>query len=107
MCSPNPPILFTIIILTYLLQNTFVTGIAFTGAGWKYYFLFIFWDLFEFAFIYFFFVETKNRTLEELSEIFQAEKPVKFSLQKRSVEIITHKDGVVKGVIDEDRSASA
>ncbi len=43
--------------------NTFVTGIAFTGAGWKYYFLFIFWDLFEFAFIYRFFVETKNRTV--------------------------------------------
>lgn len=29
--------------------NTFVTGIAFTGAGWKYYFLFIFWDMFEFV----------------------------------------------------------
>jgi MFS family permease len=43
--------------------NTFVTGIAFTGAGWKYYFLFIFWDIFEFAFIYFFYVETKNRTV--------------------------------------------
>lgn len=43
--------------------NTFVTGIAFTGAGWKYYFLFIFWDIFEFAVIYFFFVETKNRTV--------------------------------------------
>ena len=31
--------------------NTFVTGIAFSGAGWKYYFLFIFWDIFEFLFI--------------------------------------------------------
>ena len=27
--------------------NTVVTGIAFAGTGWKYYFLFIFWDLFE------------------------------------------------------------
>jgi len=49
--------------------NTFVTGIAFTGAGWKYYFLFVFWDAFEFVFIYFFFVETKNRTLEELTDL--------------------------------------
>jgi len=30
-----------------LFYNTFVTGIAFTEAGWKYYFLFVFWDIFE------------------------------------------------------------
>jgi len=65
--------------------NTFVTGIAFTGAGWKYYFLFIFWDMFEFAFIYFFFVETKNRTLEELTEIFKGKNRVKRSLEKTKV----------------------
>ena len=73
--------------------NTFVTGIAFTGAGWKYYFLFIFWDIFEFTFIYFLFVETKNRTLEELTEIFAAKKPVKFSLQKTEVEVISDDKG--------------
>jgi len=65
--------------------NTFVTGIAFTGAGWKYYFLFIFWDCLEFAFIYFFFVETKNRTLEELTEIFRGRNRVKRSIQKTEV----------------------
>jgi len=65
--------------------NTFVTEIAFTGAGWKYYFLFIFWDAFEFAFIYFFFVETKNRTLEELTAIFTAKGPVKRSLERTAV----------------------
>ncbi|MCJ1283706.1 hypothetical protein MMC26_003037 [Xylographa opegraphella] len=65
--------------------NTFVTGIAFTGAGWKYYFLFIFWDCLEFAFIYFFFVETKNRTLEELTEIFRGRNRVKRSIHKTEV----------------------
>jgi len=65
--------------------NTFVTGIAFSGAGWKYYFLFIFWDIFEFAFIYFFFVETRRRTLEEISEIFKSRKPVKTSLSKTRI----------------------
>jgi MFS family permease len=75
--------------------NTFVTGIAFTGAGWKYYFLFIFWDMFEFACIYLFFVETKNRTLEELTEIFQAKNPVKFSLKKTRVAVIADKEGNV------------
>ena len=61
--------------------NTFVTEIAFTGAGWKYYFLFIFWDAFEVMFIYFLFVETKNRTLEELTGIFKSKSPVKKSLE--------------------------
>ncbi|EME78125.1 uncharacterized protein MYCFIDRAFT_63887 [Pseudocercospora fijiensis CIRAD86] len=35
---------------------------------WMYVF-FVFWDIFECVFIYFFFVETKGRTLEELDEI--------------------------------------
>ncbi|KAB8067326.1 general substrate transporter [Aspergillus leporis] len=65
--------------------NTFVTGIAFSGAGWKYYFLFIFWDTFEFIIIYFLFVETSKRTLEELTAIFQAKSPLKASLRKDEV----------------------
>ncbi|PYI16377.1 MFS lactose permease [Aspergillus japonicus CBS 114.51] len=65
--------------------NTFVTGIAFTRAGWKYYFLFIFWDTLEVIVIYFLFVETSKRTLEELTEIFQAKNPVKASLKRDEV----------------------
>ncbi|RHZ56252.1 putative MFS lactose permease [Aspergillus thermomutatus] len=65
--------------------NTFVTGIAFTGAGWRYYFLFIFWDVLEFAVIWFFFVETSRRTLEELTAIFQAKNPVQASLVREEV----------------------
>ena len=62
--------------------------------------MFIFWDIFEFAFIYFLFVETKNRTLEELTEIFAAKNPVKFSLQKTEVKIISDKEGnVVRQVV--------
>lgn len=44
--------------------------------------LFAFWDLFEFVFIYFFFVETKGRTLEELDQIFEAANPRKASTTK-------------------------
>ncbi|KAL3472279.1 general substrate transporter [Aspergillus californicus] len=65
--------------------NTFVTGIAFTGAGWKYYFLFIFWDTLEVAVIYFLFVETSKRTLEELTVIFQQRNPVAVSLDKDEI----------------------
>ncbi|KAF5875858.1 putative mfs lactose protein [Botrytis fragariae] len=78
--------------------NTFVTGIAFSGAGWRYYYLFIFWDLLEVVFIYFFFVETKGRTLEELTEIFNAAKPVKYSLKKS--EVVIHGDEGVTEVLE-------
>ncbi|KAF9887270.1 hypothetical protein FE257_010398 [Aspergillus nanangensis] len=68
--------------------NTFVTGIAFTRAGWKYYFLFIFWDVLEVVVIYFFFVETSKRTLEELTAIFHHYNPVKASLQQDAIFIV-------------------
>ncbi|RJE21562.1 MFS monosaccharide transporter [Aspergillus sclerotialis] len=82
--------------------NTFVTEIAFTGAGWKYYFLFIFWDTLEFAIIYFLFVETSKRTLEELTAIFQAKNPVKASKQKAEVVVF---DGDVTEVLEKGPSA--
>jgi hypothetical protein len=44
------------------------------------YVFFVFWDVFEFAFIYLFFVETKGRTLEELDEVFEAKNPRKASI---------------------------
>ncbi|MCJ1243130.1 hypothetical protein MMC30_000327 [Trapelia coarctata] len=80
--------------------STFVTGIAFTGAGWKYYILFIVWDIFEFAFIYFFFVETKNRTLEELTEIFRGKNRVKRSIQK--TEVVVHGAEGVTEVLEKE-----
>lgn len=42
----------------------------------------MFWDLFEFAVIYFLFVETKGRTLEELDAVFEAKNPRKASTRK-------------------------
>lgn len=43
------------------------------------YVFFVFWDLFECAFIYLFFVETKGRTLEELDAVFESKNPRKAS----------------------------
>lgn len=50
------------------------------GRNIKYWFyvFFVFWDVFEFVFIYFF-VETKGRTLEELDEVFDSKNPRKAS----------------------------
>ena len=47
--------------------------------GYWFYVFFVFWDLFEFVFIYFFYVETKSITLEELDAIFEAPNPRKAS----------------------------
>jgi hypothetical protein len=41
----------------------------------------VFWDMFELGFIYFFFVETKGFTLEELDMVFEAENPRKASIE--------------------------
>lgn len=60
------------------------SGPGLTNIGYYFYIFFIAWDLLvEFSVIYFFFPETKDRTLEELSEVFEAPNPVKKSLQKR------------------------
>ena len=52
--------------------------------GYWFYIFFVFWDLFEFAFIYFFYVETKSRTLEDLDAIFEAPNPRKASTKTLS-----------------------
>ncbi|KAI1483493.1 MFS general substrate transporter [Daldinia eschscholtzii] len=51
--------------------NTYVNPIALDRIGWKYYLVYCVWILFEVATVYFLFPETYNRTLEELSFIFE------------------------------------
>ncbi|KAK7526614.1 uncharacterized protein IWZ02DRAFT_177599 [Phyllosticta citriasiana] len=50
--------------------NTFVTGIAFSRLGWRYYAVFVAWDVFAVAVMYCTYVETSNMTLEEVSAVF-------------------------------------
>ena len=69
--------------------NTFAIPIALERVQWKIYFLYIAWDAFQLVFIYFFFIETKGRTLEEINEIFEAPYPKKKSLEKH---VIVHSE---------------
>ncbi|KAL2074227.1 hypothetical protein VTL71DRAFT_8005 [Oculimacula yallundae] len=64
------------------------SGPAFEKIGYYFYLVFVFWDLIEAAFIYKFFPETKDRTLEELIEVFEAPNPVKKSLEPRNAETV-------------------
>ncbi|KAK9427419.1 general substrate transporter [Lipomyces doorenjongii] len=66
------------------------SGPAFADIGYYFYLVFVVWDLIEAAIIYFFFVETKGRTLEELAEVFEAKDPVKKSLEKWSAETVAN-----------------
>ncbi|KAK8226869.1 hypothetical protein HDK77DRAFT_487221 [Phyllosticta capitalensis] len=50
--------------------NTFVTGIAFSRLGWRYYAVFVAWDVFAVVVIWATYVETSNMTLEEVSCVF-------------------------------------
>ncbi|KAL6802928.1 general substrate transporter [Trichoderma sp. SZMC 28013] len=74
----------------------YTSAVAIEKIGYYYYIVFIVWDVIECLIIYFFFVETKNRTLEEMNDIFASPNPVKASLKKRNmVEVVQE---TVKGV---------
>ncbi|KDQ11487.1 hypothetical protein BOTBODRAFT_177319 [Botryobasidium botryosum FD-172 SS1] len=62
--------------------NTFGLPVALEKIGWKVYLIFLFWDLFEFVMIYFFAVETKGLTLEELDDVFAHPNPRVYSTSK-------------------------
>jgi sugar porter (SP) family MFS transporter len=59
--------------------NQFAAPVALSNISYWFYVFFVFWDLIEFAVIYFFFVETKDRTLEELTAVFESANPRKAS----------------------------
>ncbi|KAJ6118998.1 hypothetical protein N7471_013618 [Penicillium samsonianum] len=64
---------------------SYSSGPAFAKLKYYFYAVFIAWDLIEMVVIYFWFPETKERTLEELEEVFSAPNPVKKSLEKRDI----------------------
>ncbi|CAN3481320.1 high-affinity glucose transporter Hxt2p [Diutina catenulata] len=59
--------------------NMFAAPIAMKNIRYWFYVFFVIWDLFEFAFVYFFFVETRGKTLEEMDAIFASKNPRKAS----------------------------
>ncbi|UPK91055.1 hypothetical protein LCI18_001990 [Fusarium solani-melongenae] len=64
------------------------SGPAFEKIKYYFYIVFIGWDIIQLLVIYFFWPETKGRTLEELDEVFKAPNPVKKSLEPINVQTI-------------------
>lgn len=78
--------------------NTYAGPIALGNITWRYYIVYVVWDLFEAAVIWWCAVETKGRTLEELNEIFEDPHPVRASLAKHTVALVKEKEGNLKVV---------
>ncbi|KAI0269821.1 general substrate transporter [Gloeopeniophorella convolvens] len=61
--------------------NTFALPVALQRITWKVYLIFLVWDAFEFLIIYFFVVETRGLTLEQIEEVFEQPNPRKYSTE--------------------------
>lgn len=85
------------------LVNQFGFPVALQNIKWKTYLVFLVWCLVQAYLIWQFIPETKNRTLEELDEIFHAPNPKAYSLQKKKLELDANAN--VVNVQDVDGSA--
>jgi MFS family permease len=70
-----------------MVVNTYGISVGIEAIGWKLYVVYIVWICVEIVIIYFFFVETAGKTLEEMNEIFDAPNPRKASTKKTKVDI--------------------
>ena len=70
-----------------MVVNTYGISVGIAKIGWKLYIVFIAWICIEMVVIFLFFVETAGKTLEELSEIFDAPNPRNASLKKAKVAV--------------------
>ncbi|KAJ3047288.1 hypothetical protein HK097_011684, partial [Rhizophlyctis rosea] len=73
--------LSNLVVYIMLLVNFFAVPLGITKIGFKFYIIYIVWNLVEAILLYFFMVETKGLTLEELDEVFSAPNPRKTSLR--------------------------
>jgi len=68
-----------------MVVNTYGISVGMEAIGWKLYLVYIGWIMVEIVVIYFFFVETAGKTLEEMSEIFEAPNSRKASTKKTKI----------------------
>jgi sugar porter (SP) family MFS transporter len=80
------------------LVNQFGFPVSLANIKWKTYAVFLIWCFIQSFIIYMLMPETKNRTLEELDDIFRAKNPVKTSIAKRKLELDANAN--VVGVVD-------
>jgi len=67
---------FALAVTSSLIFNQYINPIGLASIGWKYYIVFVAWDLFELIYVCLFVVETRNRTLEETAALFDGDAAV-------------------------------
>ncbi|EPE26367.1 MFS general substrate transporter [Glarea lozoyensis ATCC 20868] len=70
-----------------MVVNTYGISVGIEKIGWKLYLVYIGWICVEMVVIYFFFVETAGKTLEEMKYIFDAKNPRKESTKKTRIAV--------------------
>jgi MFS family permease len=70
-----------------MVVNTYGISVGMEAIGWKLYLVYIAWICVELAVVYWFFVETAGKTLEDLKEIFEAPNPRKASTKRAKVQM--------------------
>ncbi|KAG8214166.1 major facilitator superfamily domain-containing protein [Butyriboletus roseoflavus] len=88
---------FNFTISLSLIFNQYVNPVALGALGWKYYLVYVFWICFEAVFLWFYVVETRNRTLEETAALFDGDD---------AMDQITEKAAATAGLPVGDRTVS-
>ncbi|KAF1920209.1 general substrate transporter [Ampelomyces quisqualis] len=68
-----------------MVVNTYGISVGMEAIGWRLYLVYIGWICVELAIIFWFFVETAGKTLEELKDIFEAPNPRNASIKRAYV----------------------
>jgi sugar porter (SP) family MFS transporter len=100
--------IFNFTISLALIFNQYVNPIALDNIDWKYYIVYCVWLVFEGVFLYFFVIETKNRTLEETAAIFDgADATEQIAHTAATNAGVTHDLGGDEKVLDEKASSAS
>ncbi|GKZ50575.1 hypothetical protein AbraIFM66951_003837 [Aspergillus brasiliensis] len=76
--------------------NTYVNPLGIDAFAWKYYFFYVGWIIVEFVVVYFFFIETKGPSLEQIALLFDGKDAV-----------VSHANPVAEEFLDEKEKAEA
>ena len=93
----------SILVNIAVIVNQSSIGNAMDAIGWHTYLIFAGWDLIQATVVYFVAVETNNRTLEQLTEIFDAPNLRKESTKKHKIFVSNSDNRAV--AVDQDSDA--
>ncbi|KAJ7264115.1 hexose transporter [Mycena haematopus] len=100
--------IFNFTISLALIFNQYVNPIALANIDWKYYIVYCVWLVVEGVFLWFYVVETKNRTLEETATLFDGEQLTEQIVQTAAANAgVMHDLGADEKVVDEKASSTS